>query len=529
MPAPYERLTALSLLVLSLGFVREATGATYEIVDTGQTTFYGETVPITPPADGQAFFGQDAQYAGNAPAYTVSADALTAYDEVTGLTWQRSPDTDLDGTLETSDKLSFWDALEYPAGLNAIAFGGFDDWRLPTIKELYSLILFSGLDPSGWNGGTEDLVPFLDTDVFEFIYGDESVGERIIDSQYWSSTEYVSTTMNEDHTVFGVNFADGRIKGYGTTIGGSDKTAFVLCVRGNSSYGINGFVDNGDGTITDSATGLMWMQEDNGAGVTWEDALSYSESLSFAGHDDWRLPNAKELQSIVDYTRSPATHGTAAIDPLFTCSTITDEGGRSDFPFYWTGTTHANWTIQPGSAAAYVAFGTGLGWMQTPFPPFDYNLLDVHGAGCQRSDPKVGDPGDYPYGHGPQGDVIRIYNYVRCVRDAADPAGTGDPIDTGDAGASGTPRLQLRATPNPSRDVSTVQLTLPDNTDVSVTVHDTSGRLLQTLASGSLSAGVHALTWNGRTSRGGEATPGVYFVRVVASGEATMTKLLRTE
>ncbi len=43
---------------------------------------------------------------------------------------------------------------------------------------------------------------------------------------------------------------------------------------------------------------------------------------------------------------------------------------------------------------------------------------DVHGAGAQRSDPKSGDPNDYPTGHGPQGDAIRIYNYVRLVRDA---------------------------------------------------------------------------------------------------------------
>jgi len=46
----------------------------------------------------------------------------------------------------------------------------------------------------------------------------------------------------------------------------------------------------------------------------------------------------------------------------------------------------------------------------------NYELMDVHGAGAQRSDPKVGNPDDYPYGHGPQGDVIRIYNFVRCVR-----------------------------------------------------------------------------------------------------------------
>ena len=45
----------------------------------------------------------------------------------------------------------------------------------------------------------------------------------------------------------------------------------------------------------------------------------------------------------------------------------------------------------------------------------DYHYVDVHGAGAQRSDPKVGDPARFPHGRGPQGDVIRIYNYVRLV------------------------------------------------------------------------------------------------------------------
>lgn len=46
----------------------------------------------------------------------------------------------------------------------------------------------------------------------------------------------------------------------------------------------------------------------------------------------------------------------------------------------------------------------------------DYHFVDVHGAGAQRSDPKAGDPAMFPHGRGPQGDVIRIYNFVRCVR-----------------------------------------------------------------------------------------------------------------
>jgi hypothetical protein len=423
---PLSRSILPAVALVALLSVLTFAQSSYPVLDTAQSNCYDSDTVMASPAPGESFYGQDAQYSGNLPVYSYSDDGLTVSDSVTGLTWQRAADTDLDGVLEPADKLSWWDGLEQPALLNSISFGGYDDWRLPNIKELYSLIVFSGVDPSGWEGDTSGLIPFIDRNYFEFIYGDESVGERIIDSQYWTSTEYVSTTMYGDHTVFGVNFADGRIKGYGTSLHGQDKTAFVQCVRGNSEYSVNDFSDNGDGTITDQATGLMWLQSDNGSGVIWEEALHNAETLEFAGYDDWRLPNAKELQSIIDYTRSLDTDGTAAIDPLFSCTSITDEGGDENFPFYWTSTTHSNWTVNPGAAAAYLAFGEALGWMQEPFPPFEWELLDAHGAGAQRSDPKVGDPDDWPYGHGPQGDVIRIYNYVRCVRDAAtEPA---DPI-----------------------------------------------------------------------------------------------------
>ena len=54
-------------------------------------------------------------------------------------------------------------------------------------------------------------------------------------------------------------------------------------------------------------------------------------------------------------------------------------------------------------------------------------LMDVHGAGAQRSDPKSGDPKRYPHGRGPQGDVLRIYNYVLCVRGGAAAPRTSGP------------------------------------------------------------------------------------------------------
>lgn len=183
-------------------------------------------------------------------------------------------------------------------------------------------------------------------------------------------------------------------------------------VRDNLDYGINNFVDNGDGTITDTATGLMWSKASSGGGMDWKDALAWVQQKNeqnYLGYSDWRLPNAKELQSIVDYTRSPKTTNSAAIDPIFKVTSIIDERGETNYPFYWTNTTHVN-TAGGGAAAVYIAFGEAFGYMMNSW-------IDVHGAGAQRSDPKSGDPDDYRYGRGPQGDAIHIYNYVRCVRD----------------------------------------------------------------------------------------------------------------
>ncbi|MDE4907703.1 DUF1566 domain-containing protein [Methanogenium marinum] len=379
----------------------------YPIVDTGQVNCYNNEEVMDCPAEGEAFYGEDAQFSGNQPAYTISDDGLTVYDEVTGLTWQKTPDTNRDGEILPDDKLTFSEAQERPGTLNAEKYGGYSDWRLPTIKEQYSLIMFSGTDPSE-GVLASDLTPFIDTDYFSFAYGDTDAGERIIDSQYASDTLYVY----EDSLLFGVNFADGRIKGYGFSMpGGREKTFFVTCVRGNQDYGINDFSDNGDGTVTDSATDLMWSQSDSGTGVNWEEALAWVQAKNaenYLGYSDWRLPNVKELQSIVDYTRSPDTSDSAAIDPVFECTGITNEAGESDYPYFWSSTTHAS-SNGIGSAASYVSFGRSMGYMEGVWQ-------DVHGAGAQKSDLKAGNASDYPEGNGPQGDAIRIDNFVRLVR-----------------------------------------------------------------------------------------------------------------
>jgi len=403
----------------------EASGGrlSYTIVDTAQVKCYDNNAEIEYPKPNTDFFGQDAQCVGNEPAYKDNGDG-TVTDLNTGLMWQSDP----------GEKMTFKQAV---AGASQCRIADYTDWRLPTIKELYSLILFSGTDPDPMSRDASRQRPFIDTRYFKFQYGDTARGERIIDSQFASSTKYVSTTMRGDETIFGVNFADGRIKGYGmrSPFTGADKAFYVLYVRGNESYGKNDFKDNGNGTVTDRATSLMWMKVDSGklkAGknkdgkLNWQEALAWAENLEYAGYSDWRLPNIKELQSIVDYTRSPATTNSAAIDPIFQTTLFVAEGGQEDYPCYWSGTTHAS--LSRASTAAYVAFGRSFGWMPNRRTG-QYQLMDVHGAGSQRSDPKSGDPSGFPYGRGPQGDVIRIYNFVRCVRGGkAEPRASGSKV-----------------------------------------------------------------------------------------------------
>ena len=71
------------------------------------------------------------------------------------------------------------------------------------------------------------------------------------------------------------------------------------------------FVDNGDGTVTDTRANLMWKKDDSfkefGYGINWFEAQDYCEILNekkFAGHEDWRLPSGEEAKSAFSFTQS---------------------------------------------------------------------------------------------------------------------------------------------------------------------------------------------------------------------------------
>jgi hypothetical protein len=494
----------VSILKLSAQNIFNRSIMNYILTDTGQNTCYNDSTEIECPGPDESFYGQDAQYQGIQFSFRNNGDG-TITDLNTGLMWQKTPDLD--------DKSTF---AEADAGASIFNLAAYNDWRLPDIKELYSLIDF--------RGSSFKRIPYIDTDFFGFRFGDESRGERLIDAQYWSRTEYTGTTMNADATVFGVNFADGRIKGYprDNKPDGSEVRQFVRYVRGNDSYGVNHFVDNGDSTITDLSTNLMWQKSDDGIIRNWEQALNYAEKLELAEYNDWRLPNAKELQSIVDYTRAPDASDFSQQGPAIDVNFF---GVSETESWFWTSTTLLETPPQKGagSHAVYICFGQAFGWMERPSGSGNYVKLNVHGAGAQRSDPKSGDPDDYPYGHGPQGDEIRIYNYVRCVRSVSlDTTGISRKSEIFDIEDGFVINQNY---PNPFNRSTKINIKVPVMCKVLIKIFDLHGSEVRTLICNEYEPGWHLITWNGSDNAGKAVSSGVYLLYMKAGN---YNKILKT-
>jgi hypothetical protein len=89
--------------------------------------------------------------------------------------------------------------------------------------------------------------------------------------------------------------------------------------------------DNGDGTVTDNVTGLMWQQLPSSVGVTWPAAQTLCPQLTLGGHSDWRVPTLIELVSLVDFT---VGNFLPTINQTFFSAVPAG--------FYWTSTVVAN-------------------------------------------------------------------------------------------------------------------------------------------------------------------------------------------
>ena len=294
----------------------------FPVPDTGQTRCYNNTNEITCPQPGERFYGQDAQYTMNPPSYIkldgngneLPASATSwamVTDKATGLIWEVKTD---DGSVHDKDNVYNWqNACDlFVAQVNDSKFGGHADWRLPSIKELASIV----------NLGTYE--PAVDTTLFP----------NTVSSYFWSGT----ANGHFPDGAWSLDFEDGSVSP------ASDKnyTNYVRCVRGGSPGTLKPLTNNGDGTVTDNTTGLMWQQATAPGAYSWEEALSYADNLTYAEYGDWRLPNLKELQSITDQE---------TYDPVID----TDYFPITFSAHYWSSSTHVS---NPESAWG-VAFGEG--------------------------------------------------------------------------------------------------------------------------------------------------------------------------
>ncbi len=229
------------------------TTLTPTLPDTGQVTDYSAT------------FGEDADYSINPPAYTINGNGVVT-DQVTGWVWQQA-----DG-----GEMTYANAITYCQNLE---LGGYSDWALPTDQQLFSLVDMDRNNPA------------MNTSAFSTTA-----------AMYWWTT---NAQANDTSKIWVVN-AGGGIGPHPqseTISAGGTKPFHTRCVRSTPASVASSFTANGDGTVTDATTGLIWQQAEVTPTVTWEGALNYCEALSLDGQTDWRLPNIKELRSLNDNTR----------------------------------------------------------------------------------------------------------------------------------------------------------------------------------------------------------------------------------
>lgn len=270
----------------------------YLLPVTGQRACYDDVGPIDCPKPGEAYYGQDGNYQAGAPmTYQVGTGGIVT-DLTTGLIWQQAANT----TSRTFVEAQAW--------CQQLSLGASEDWRMSDLWELATIIDYGRENPN-WNA------------VFS---GPTLAG-------YFSNQENKQLTTD----VWGIQFYWGTVSS-----GAKSNTGYVRCSRGQA-LPVSTYVDNGDGTVSNQATGLIWQKVASETALTWKNALSYCETATTGGYSDWRLPNIRELVSLVDYTRyAPAfdtTHFSGASDAYWSGSTRYGHGNNGWYVNFSTGSS----------------------------------------------------------------------------------------------------------------------------------------------------------------------------------------------
>ena len=380
-----RKLSTAMTLAVAMGWAVSA-GA-IDFPATGLTTAYTADKndkipgPVAVPDDGTV-------EAGATLSYTDNGDG-TITDNNTGLTWEKKSD---DGGLHDKDSAfpwsgngsqdTVWDWLDDVNAEGGTGFAGYNDWRMPNLKELQSLVHFERSSP-------------MTSTAFHNNCGAGATvltGSCTLVEVYWTST----TRAQYPTKAWSVSFTDGTLPTQDKTLalrvravrgGGSGPQAFpatgqLTAYTAEKNDGIPGpvsvpddgtiqagaplsFTDNGNGTITDNNTGLVWEKKGDNGGLhdkdnpywwsstqetiwDWLEDVNAEGGTGFAGSNDWRIPNAREILSLMDFGKTwpvPAafhTNCAAGVSVLTGSCTLQVS--------YWTSTSRvfaipAAWTL----------------------------------------------------------------------------------------------------------------------------------------------------------------------------------------
>jgi len=314
-------------------------GPHFTVPDTGQRNCYDDNSIISCPGEAGTggcfstdFCGQDAQYGWDSanPASArfsrSSGGEPVVTDNVSGLAWTGCrAGVSGEGCGQGSARDLAWP--EAFAWCDHADYGGFGDWRLPSRFELFSIVDLSTAGPA------------MDTDAFPAAQG----------IWFWTSSVRAGMTT----AAWRINFNDGA-----AATDSKDSLMAVRCVRGmykGERAVLNRFMrtSSNQPVVTDALTGLQWQGCSAGSTggdcssgtadqLDWSGALSRCEELSWAGHDDWRLPDIRELLTIIDEGRTYP-----AVDD--------DAFPGTSSGLYWTGTSFTG----SGTGAWHVDFDVG--------------------------------------------------------------------------------------------------------------------------------------------------------------------------
>lgn len=266
-------------------------------------------------------------------------------DNVTGLIWEAPSDSGLTAAQNSyswhePDPLrnggdpgqpnsgacagSECDTHAFIQALSGAAHCGFQDWRLPTRRELFSLADFSRINPAI----VASAFPNLPPSAFGFLWtSGTSSNTTAIGFHAWAMELSTGEMVSKPKTLFAPGDRPGYILAVradepqssspvAATAGLANQAEATCLNRENTSVPqstpTSRYTVFPDGTLAAPATGLMWKrclegQTLNGdvcegapSTYMWADALGAAQAASFAGHSDWRLPNPKELLTIFE-------------------------------------------------------------------------------------------------------------------------------------------------------------------------------------------------------------------------------------